>query len=55
MSKIGEITYEIQWKWWAAPVFVISELPVLRDWKWFQDGTYKLVMKYGFRLKGFGK
>lgn len=55
MSKIGEITYEIEWKWWTAPAFAISELPVLRDWKWLQDITYKLVMKYGFRLKGFGK
>lgn len=55
MAQIGQIKYDIVWKWWTAPVFVLSELPILRDWKWLQDTTYKFVMRYGFTLKGFGK
>lgn len=55
MSKIGEITYEIRWKWWTAPVFVVSELPLLRDWRWLQQVTGKLVIKYGLTLGGLGK
>lgn len=55
MAQIGEIKYDIVWKWWTAPVFAVSELPLLRQWDWLQAVTYKLVMRYGFTLKGFAK
>lgn len=55
MSKICEITYEIRWKWWTAPVFVVGELPLLRDWSWLQQVTETLAIKYGFTMEGLGK
>lgn len=52
MESIGEIKYEIKWKWWTAPIFLVSELPFLRNWSWLQKVSYELVMNYGFELEG---
>lgn len=52
MSKIGEITYEIQWKWWAAPMCAFLQLPGISNCPRLLKAADKWLLPHSFKLRG---